>query len=117
MQQTIRYFSITAVFLYVLSAISCSKVIIYEPDEDEVGLYSKLYIRKAESSIKSLMLNPDEEENYINRFNVYLGGPVDAKEDITVRFKIDPEKVEEYNEKTDRNYKVFPKENVKLEEM
>lgn len=117
MQQTIRYFSITAVFLYVLSVISCSKVIIYEPDEDEVGLYSKLYIPKAERSIKSLILNPDEEENYINRFNVYLGGPVDAKEDITVRFKIDPEKVEEYNEKTDRNYKVFPKENVKLEEM
>lgn len=117
MQKTVKYFWIIGAFLYMLGIISCSKVIIYEPDEDEVVMYSKLYIPKAERSIKSLILNPEEEENYINSFNVYLGGPVDAKQDIAVRFKIDLEKVEEYNKKNDRNYQALPEENVSLQSM
>lgn len=117
MKRTVKYFLIAIAFLFTLSIISCSKVIIYEPDEDEITLYSQLYIPKAERSIKSLILNPDETANYTHSFNVYLGGPIDAEEDITIRFSIDPDKVKEYNKNNDRNYKVFPKENVNLAEM
>lgn len=92
---------------------SCSKVIIYEPTEEEKANYSRVYMPVAERGLTTVSLSNQAEEKVFT-FNAYLGGPIDAGEDISVTFAVDNSKIAAYNEANQTNYKALPAEAYQL---
>lgn len=94
---------------------SCSKVVIWQPDDEEVALYSKIYIPQAEKKpVITLTMDDDMTEPYEGLFSVYLGGPRDASNDIAVQFASSASKVTEYNQKNNTNYQSLPADMYQL---
>lgn len=105
--------SIYGLLLLTLVWGSCSKVIIYEPTDAEKTAYSRVYMPLAERGITTVSLSNQVEEKVFT-FNAYLGGPIDAQEDITVTFAVDNSKIAEYNEANGTHYAALPAEAYEL---
>lgn len=88
--------------------IGCSDVVIWDPDEDELKAYSRIYIPQAENSVVRLTMDDEMTETYETRYNVFLGGPKEAREDIPVQFSVEKEMVNIYNEENGGTYKLLP---------
>lgn len=95
---------------------SCSEVVIFEPSDEEIGLYSKVYMPRAESDITvNAISTSGEEQKFI--YNAYLGGPVDAPKDIKVTFSVDVGKVADYNIENGTDYKILPESSYTLQSL
>src|SRR5690625_1445437 len=88
--------------------MGCSDVVIWDPDEDELKAYSRIYIPQAENSVVRLTMDDEMTETYETRYNVFLGGPKEAREDIPVQFLVEKEMVNIYNEENGGTYKLLP---------
>ncbi|MFC3197931.1 DUF1735 domain-containing protein [Parapedobacter deserti] len=108
----------TKLFFYSISLLTlfsaCSKVIIYEPSAEEIELYSQIYMPRAERGAVSVPLSLAEQQLTFT-YNAFLGGPIDARNDISVRFGVDPNKVAAYNETNNTDYQLLPEEAYELE--
>lgn len=105
--------SIYGLLLLTLVWGGCSKVIIYEPTDAEKAAYSRVYMPVAERGITTVSLSNQVEEKVFT-FNAYLGGPIDAQEDIVVTFAVDNSKIAEYNEANGTHYAALPEEAYEL---
>lgn len=100
--------------VFILLLASCSKVVKWQPDEDEISLYSKIYLPQAERPAISIIMNPEMTEGYTTEYNAYLGGPVTASKEIAVKFAVNPQKVEAYNTSNSTDYELLPAANYLL---
>ena len=104
--KTLLSYSI-AIILLALSG--CSKVVMFEPSDEEIASYSSIYMPRAiaeRAVTTTAMSTTGEEKTFL--YNAYFGGPENAKENIDVTFAIDPAKVAEFNSKNGTNYKLLP---------
>jgi len=93
---------------------ACSEVIVYEPDAEEIALYNKVYMPRANQQVTNTALSlGGEAKTFV--YSAYLGGSSDAPSDIAVTFAARPEKVEEFNMANGTNYKLLPADNYTLE--
>ncbi|MEI5983906.1 MULTISPECIES: DUF1735 domain-containing protein [Sphingobacterium] len=99
--------------LLIVMMFSCSKVIIYETTAEEDALYGKLYIPKAERGVVQQAVSPSGEPIDLD-FNVYLGGPKDAGQDIQITAAADASLLDSFNRANGTNYELLPASNYQL---
>lgn len=98
----------------MLSLHSCTKVIVDEMDSEQIALYSKVYMPRAERSVTATAISTAGEEK-VFLYNAYLGGPVGAEGDIPVTFEVNPSKADEYNTRNGTSYKLLPSAGYTME--
>lgn len=107
MEKSKQLILLLSIFAIVIS--SCSKVVIWDPDEEEIAKYSKIYIPQAErKSVVTITMNDEMTEIYEAFYNVFLGGPIDAPDNISVTFFVDKDKVERYNQENNTSFQLLP---------
>lgn len=100
----------TCSFLLVLLLMSCSKVSWYEFDDEEEGLYSKVYMPLAERGTKDPITISPGSEPLEFEYSAYLGGPHSASGDLKLVFGVENDKVGEFNSANKTHYKLLPSE-------
>jgi Domain of unknown function (DUF1735). len=93
---------------------SCSKVIVYEPSDEEIAQYTQLYMPRAERGINTSSISITGEPVVLT-YNAYMGGPSIVSDDVPVVFSVDSDAVAAYNEANGTHYNVFPSEGYELE--
>lgn len=110
MKKYIIYLSLASVLL----GASCSKVTLFEADSEEIALYSKVYMPRAERGPVSAAIST-QGTDITYTYSAYLGGPVTYKDGISLVFAIDEAKVAAYNQENGTDYKLLPASNYALE--
>ena len=101
------------ILLLCLASYSCSKVVIYEPSAEENALYGKLYIPKAERGLVQYAISPTEAPFQMD-FQVYLGGPQDATQQIDLQVEIDADLLDSFNRVHSTNHQLLPASNYEF---
>lgn len=111
-----KIINVIRLLFIVLSLASCTKVSVDEMDGAQRALYSKIYMPRAERPVETVAISTTGDEKTF-LFNAYLGGPVDAQEDIPVIFAVELAKVEEFNNANGTNYQLMPESGYVIESL
>ena len=100
--------------LVITSVLACSKEVKVDLDFPTADQYSKVYIPQANHNpiLKQISLT-DEVYNF--GINAFYGGPNKAKNEISVTFEINEDKVEEFNKRYGTSYQIMPEGSYALE--
>lgn len=108
-----KILQLLSLIFYVLIA-GCSKEVDVDLNVKDAEIYSMLYMPQANGNpvIKSLSITPSV---YKFNYSAYLGGSLDNKRNVNIKFGVSQIMVDEYNLKNGTNYQLMPEGSYTLD--